>query len=82
MYFWARVKQGTDSIIAWLPDYKKFKALVEEGTLPGEVDSEHSYGGAVMLGDLKPEHYQAIVSGEHGVLFDWEDPIVLFRMED
>ena len=73
-YLWARIEHGDDAIIAWAPDSVVFARLVEAGLLPGAVEE-----GNVVLGALKPEHYRIITTGSHGVVLDWEQPMVLYR---
>jgi hypothetical protein len=75
-YLWGRIKNQDGQILFWLPEVDKVKALVEQGVLPGTVDEE----GDVLLSPLTPEQLQVITSGEHGVLLDWEEPIVLLRL--
>lgn len=73
-FLWGRVLNKDDSIVAWAPAPEVFVRLVQEGHLPGTVND-----GNVVLGPLKPNHYQIITSGSHGVVLDWEQPMVLFR---
>ena len=73
-YLWGRVLHRGDSIIAWSPSVEVFARLVKQGRLPGTVEDDN-----VVLGPLGPEHYAVIVSGAHGVVLDWERPLVLFR---
>ena len=84
-YFWGRIKKDDNSITLWDPDISKFRALVTEGVLPGEAkksgkDNEHD--SDVILGELTAEHLRIIVSEEKGVLFDWDDPLVLLKILD
>ena len=69
-YLWAAAKRQDDQLILFEPDSLKFRALVEEGILPGWLD-----GNDVHLGPLEPEHVALILSGEHGFLFDIDDRI-------
>lgn len=73
-YLWGRVRQSGDAIYAWGPNPKAFVRLVNAGQLPGTVDD-----GSVVLGPLSAEHYQLIISGDQGVVLEWEDPLVLYR---
>ncbi|HYA41832.1 MAG TPA: hypothetical protein VEF34_11045 [Syntrophobacteraceae bacterium] len=62
-------------IIAWHPDPEKFKSLVfDKKVLPGE-----RHGHDISLGLLKPEHLEIIMSDKQGVLFKWDEPIILIR---
>jgi len=63
-------------IIAWFPDAEKFKQLVfEKKSLPGEWR-----GRDISLGLLKPEHLELIMSGKEGVVFKWDEPVILIRL--
>ena len=73
-YVWGRVRKDDDLIVVWLPDADKFKRLIEEGILPGET------GDGVLLTDLKKEHYEIITSEAQGVLFEWDEPMILRRV--
>lgn len=73
-YLWARVERNTDAIIAWSPDAEAFVRLVEAGLVPGTVEEDD-----VTLGPLTAEHYEIITSSDHGVVLDWEHPMVLYR---
>ena len=74
-YGWARVNREDGQIVVWDPSVKSFKQLVEAGKLPGVIEQDD-----VILGDLKPEHYDLLTSGSEGVLFDWDEPVVLLRI--
>jgi len=77
-HMWGRIEGKRDRmIIVWAPDVDKFKELVKEGELPGEVDE----GGDVVLGELEDEHYD-IITDEDSVVLDWEDPLVFIRVGD
>jgi len=63
-------------IIVWFPDIEKFKLLVfEKKLLPGEWR-----GRDISLGLLKPEHLELIISGKEGVVFKWDEPVILIRL--
>jgi len=74
-YWWGRIRKGDRRIVVWGPDVKAFRRLVEEGVFPGTLD-----GDDVRLGDLTADQQRIIISGERGVLFDWEDPGVFLRI--
>ena len=74
-YSWARIKTEKRQVILWIPDTTGFKALVEQGKLPGSVDGDDVY-----LENLNAEHMELIMSGDH-MLLDWETPFV-FRRSD
>lgn len=73
-YLWARVKNSGGAVIAWVPDPAVFSRLVDAGVLPGTLEE-----GNVVLGSLGPGHYRVITTGSHGVVLDWEHPMVLYR---
>ena len=76
-YQWGRIEnQDGRVIILWEPDAYRFRVLVEEGILPGTVGN-----GSIILGDLTAEHMELITTSSEGVLFDWDDPMILFRIE-
>jgi len=84
-YFWGRIKNDGDSIILWDPDIKKFRALVTKGVLPGEVKKtgkNMEFFSDVILGELTPAHLQVITSGDQGVLFNWDEPLLLIKLND
>lgn len=73
-YLWGRIEMGKRLAIFWMPDVDKFEALVREGKIPGEVE-----GNDVVLGRLTSSHLELIASETSGVLFDWEEPLVLMK---
>lgn len=75
-YLWGRVRLSDNAIYAWGPDPGVFVRLVNQGHLPGTVDE-----GNVVLGPLSTEHYEVIISGSQGVVLDWENPLVLYRVK-
>jgi len=74
-YLWGRIANKGKQIILWLPDYEKFKALIEEGKFPGEIQDDN-----IVLGELDPKHYELITSESIGVPFHWDDPMVLNKI--
>ena len=79
---WARIKRDDDLCILWLPCVTKFRPLVEQGILPGQIPVSEDgtrQGRGVDLGELKAEHLGQIISGEHGLLFDWEEPMIFIK---
>jgi hypothetical protein len=74
VYLFARVKREKGLLIIWPPRPERFARLVNEKVLPGTVSREK-----VHLGELGPEHMKVIASEDRGVLFDWENPLVLIR---
>ena len=80
-YVWllAIETEDEDSLVVYAPDAAKFRALIEEGKLPGP-DAEGKSGGDVHLGRLEPEHLETIFGGDSGVLFVWQEPYILRRV--
>ncbi len=76
VYTWALVESEHHRLILWNPNYAKFVRLVGLGLLPGELDDD-----GLTLGELSPEHMELLTSEDHGVLFEWRDPIVLWRRD-
>lgn len=77
-YLWGRVTNRENQVTFWLPDFEKFSDLVEAGALPGELPGGED-GDKVILKELTPEHLEIVMSGEHGVLFKWDEPVALCR---
>ena len=58
----------------WQDDlHRRLKELVQKGALPGRIESS----GRVVLGALKPEHYDVLFSQESGII-DWRPPSLVF----
>ena len=74
-YLWGRIKNEHGQILVWAPDIAAFRRLVEGGVLPGKVARS-----SVVLENLKPEHLKILTSGERGILYRWDEPVVLRKM--
>ncbi|KAA9129883.1 hypothetical protein F3N42_13970 [Marinihelvus fidelis] len=74
-YYWGRFRLEGDRLIAWGPSASRLAPLVEAGALPGELVEDN-----VRLGTLTTEHLDIITGNDHGVLLDWEYPLVLYRI--
>jgi hypothetical protein len=77
-YVWARVKKQGDYLLVWRPDSTRFQALVEEGALPGELEDDRD----IHLQELDEEGLALIIGEERGVLFEWDDPLILRRLDE
>jgi len=75
-YLWLRVEKSDTHFTLWSPDITQFKAMIEDGSLPGEVIED-----GVVLGELKPEHI-ALINDPATKLLDWKDPAVFVRIAD
>ena len=76
-YFWLRYTIEDNVLTFWWPNVEKFAELVDEGVLPGAVETGEAT--VVTLGPLEPEHYERLTSGSDGVLFQWQEPVQLHR---
>jgi len=74
LFLWGRVKLREHWILIWTPA-TTFRSLVEDGRLPGAIT-----GDGVVLESLTPEQLQAIVDSSFGVLFDWDEPVILTKV--
>ena len=79
VWFLAVETDDEDYLVLHAPDVAKFRALVEEGKLPGR-DVKGKSGGDAFLGRLEPEHLETIFGGDSGVLFVWQEPYILRRV--
>ena len=74
-WLWGRIKKDERQIVFWLPRLKPFEQWVNDGKLPGQIKGDN-----VILGKLEPEHL-ALLSGEQaGILYHWDEPMVLMRL--
>jgi len=73
---WSRLGRDREQIFLWWPRPEEFKRLVEAGLLPGTVED-----GDVLLERLETEHLAIIASEEHGVLFEWDEPMTFNRLK-
>ena len=74
-YVWGRIRNEDRQIVLWLPADKVFKQLIKEGVFPGKVE-----GDDVLLDELQPQHLKLIMSGDRGILFDWDKPVVFVKV--
>lgn len=73
---WSRLVRDEEQVFLWWPRPEEFKRLVEAGLLPGKIEDDN-----VELAQLEAEHLAIIVSEEHGMLFEWDDPMTFNRLE-
>jgi len=76
-YVFGRVMHRGKTILAWMPDYDRFRELVNSGVLPGTTGAN-----SVVLGELVPAHYERLRSDSNGVLFVWDSPLIFQRVGD
>jgi hypothetical protein len=74
-HYWALMKKEAGQIIAWTPDPEQFRKLVQTGVLRGKVE-----GYDILLEKLTPDDLKGILSGGKGVCFEWQSPVVFFRI--
>jgi len=75
LFLWARIEQSDRQIIFWPPDVEKLSALVTAGKLPGTIKDSDVYLGALGAKELK-----ILSSEDEGILFNWDKPVVLFKL--
>lgn len=69
------VAKENSQIMIWWPNGARFEELIAAGKLPGEVTE----AGQIRLGTLESKHLELIAGDEQGVLYEWREPIVMFR---
>ncbi len=74
-HYWALIKKDVGQIIVWTPDPAQFRKLVETGVLRGKVERYD-----IILEKLTSDDLKTILSGDKGVCFDWQNPVVFFRL--
>jgi hypothetical protein len=75
-YLWGRLVRDGDEVFLWWPRPAEFRRLVETGLLPGEIED-----GDVVLAGLEAGHLAIIVSEDHGMLFEWDEPMAFHRLQ-
>jgi hypothetical protein len=70
-YYFVCIHSVPTRTIIWMPDRMKFQHLVKEGIIAGELVQE-----GVILSEVTPELIDIVESGRHGILFDWQNPMV------
>jgi hypothetical protein len=73
-YFFVCVRASQGRTIIWMPDRMKFRDLVMNNIIPGRVVKED-----VILDEITPEMIEIIESCRHGMLFDWQNPLVFTK---
>jgi hypothetical protein len=74
-HYWALMKKEAGQIVVWTPDPAQFRKLIQTGVLLGKVETND-----VILEKLTPDDLKAILSGDKGVCFEWQNPVVFFRI--
>jgi len=74
-WLWGRIKNDGKQIIFWLPKVESFQQLVTDGKLPGHIKDDN-----VILGTLEPAHLAILSSEQAGILYHWDEPMVLMRL--
>lgn len=75
LYVWARVRRDGNELICWPPDVERFKAASRSGQFPFREKDD-----SLVLGELTPEHLRQLASPEAALLYRWDDPVVLLRI--
>ena len=75
-YFFVCIHSTPTRTLIWMPDLPMFKSLVANGIIPGKVEKED-----VILGEITPETIDMVESGRLGMLFDWQNPYVLKKIQ-
>ncbi len=89
-YLWGRLSGDEDTLLFWLPDVEKFENLVKSETFPGKIvkkkpakeDTIQISSTDVQLGKLTAAHLKAIKDETHGVLFEWDSPVIAIRVKE
>lgn len=79
VWFLAIETEDEDSLVVYAPNAARFRALIEEGKLPGPA-VEGKSGGDVYLGRLEPEHLETIFADDSGTFFVWQEPYIFRRV--
>jgi len=74
-YYWALIKKDVGQIIVLTPDPAQLRKLVQTGVLRGKVERYD-----VILEKLTSDDLKGILSGDKGVCFEWQNPVVFFRI--
>jgi len=74
-HYWALMKKEAGQIVVWTPDPVEFRKLLHTGVLRGKAEKYD-----VMLEKLTPDDLKVILSGDKGVCFEWQNPVVFFRI--
>lgn len=74
-HYWALIKKEAGQIIVWTPDPAQFRKLVQKGDLRGKAERDD-----VILEKLTSDDLKGILSGNKGVCFEWQNPVVFFRI--
>jgi hypothetical protein len=74
-HYWALIKKDAGQIIVWTPDPAQFRRLIQTGVLRGKLE-----GYDIILGRLTPDDLKIILDRDNGVSFEWQHPVVFFRV--
>jgi hypothetical protein len=75
LFVWGRIKREDRVALIWGPTPEKITALIADGTLPGTTN-----GSGGVLTTLSTNHYEIICSDSKTVLFDWDKPLVFWKV--
>jgi hypothetical protein len=74
-YYFALIKKDAGQIIVWTPNPVQFRKLVETGVLRGKLGKYD-----IILEKLTTDDLKGILSNDKGVCFEWQNPVVFFRL--
>lgn len=76
LFVWGRVKMEDGVFLAWAPDTEKFTKLIHDGALPGTTNGTNG-----VLAPLSTNHYE-IISNPDSIYFEWDDPMVFWKISE
>lgn len=79
LFIWGRIQRNKRVALVWLPETAKFKRLIQQGILPGVAPTNND---PAIIEQLSADTLKLITSEQEGVLFDWETPLVFFKISD
>jgi len=77
LFVWGRIKKEESAALIWAPNTEKFVSLIADGTLPGTTNETDG-----VLGPLSTNHYEIICSDSEHVLFEWDEPMVFWKISE
>ncbi len=75
LFAWGRIEREDSAILIWRPIFEKFKVLIANGTLLGTTNEYDC-----VLEPLSTNNYDIICSDSEDVLFEWDEPMVFWKI--